>query len=220
MRALSSIALASAIAVAATNAHAADDVRPFGDRAHNVLVLDNLVGFVHVARVFSGLGGDAFSGNYYGFAGVPPIARFGYHRIFDGRITFGLGLHYADQSYPAGQLSQAPIRTWGLSPRVGFIVPFDPRFALWLRGGLTYLNENQPGVPSTDTPGQNTPDQTEWHLAIGGEAQLVFTPLDHVGVTLGPTIEWGIAGALDVGGQSESVRWRLYGLTLGLLVDF
>jgi hypothetical protein len=210
----------AAVVVASSSARAADDdVAPFGDRAPNVVVVDHMIGFVHVARVFPDLGGDTFSGNYFGVMGVAPIARVGYHRIVARRVSIGLGVHYADQSAAPGQVSGSPVKTWGLSPRIGFVLPLHRLLAIWLRGGVTYLSSSQPGT--TDfVAGKSTPDESDWTLSLGAEAQAVFTPIEHVGFTFGPTIEWGIAGHLTQGTQDHPLRWRLYGVTFGLLVDF
>lgn len=194
---------------------------PFGLRASNIVVVDHLAGFVHEARVFSDLGADASTANVYGLMGVPPIVRVGYHRVVAGRVTVGVGVHYADQTSALAQ-GGGQVKTWGFSPRVGFVQPLHRFFSLWLRGGFTYLSFSTPGSTSFDATGNptSTDDESEWHLAVGAEAQLVFTPAENVGFTVGPTIEWGIAGSQTVGALTQQVRWRLYGITVGLLADF
>ena len=215
------LASIGALSFACGVARAQEDVAPFGARAKNIVVVDHLAGFVHEARVFSGLGADASTANLYGVMGVPPISRLGYHRVVAGRITLGLGIHYADQTTAISQ-SGAQVRSWGFAPRVGFVQPLHRLFSLWLRGGFTYLNFSTPGSTSFDTTGTptSTPNLSEWHVALGAEAQLVFTPAENVGFTVGPTIEWGIAGNQTAGTVSQQIRWRLYGITLGLLADF
>jgi hypothetical protein len=224
MRANLALSTFVAIALACTGARAADDVAaasvpPFGDRAANIVVIDHLAGFVHTARVYSDLGADASTNNVYGVMGVPPIVRIGYHRVVAAHVTVGLGVHYADQTTAIGQ-GNDQIKTWGVSPRVGWILPLHRMFAVWLRGGLTYLHSSTPGTTDLANPKNNTSDETESHVALGAEAQLVFTPAENVGFTLGPTIEWGFAGSLNTGSQNLQIRWRLYGVTAGLLVDF
>jgi hypothetical protein len=127
-------------------------------------------------------------------------------------------VHYSDQTEALGE-GRAQVKTWGFSPRVGYAFPLHRLVAVWIRGGFTYLNSSTPGTTDVMS-GTSTPDETEWHVAVGGEAQVVFTPVENVGFTLGPTIEWGVAGSLTQGTQTEEIRWRLYGLTIGLLADF
>jgi hypothetical protein len=217
---LAALAAHAALLVASVSVRAeGDEVAPFGDRAENVVVVDHLAGFVHTARVYSDLGGDASSANLWGVMGVPPIARVGYHRFVARHVTVGLGVHYSDQTAAIAQRS-ATVRTWGLSPRVGFAIPLHRFLAVWLRGGVTYLNSSAPGSTNFIDPSKSTQDESEWHVALGAEAQVVFTPVENVGFTLGPTIEWGVAGIFTEGSQTQQIRWRLYGITLGLLVDF
>ena len=208
-------------ALGSTRARADDaNEAPFGRRAANVVVLDNLAGFVHESQTFPSEGADYFTGNYFGLMGLPPIARLGYHRVINGWITVGLGVHYADLSSSPGQANGTPIRTWGFSPRVGVIFPLSPMLAVWLRAGFTYLNVNIPGGVDVNDPSQTSPDENQWLLTLGGEAQLVVTPTSHLGFTVGPTVEVGVAGNDSVGDQNEQIRSSIYGVTIGLLADF
>jgi len=180
-----------------------------------VVALDNLGGFVHDDTTQNN---NTSSTNAFGFFPFSPVARLGVHGFVAGGLSVGGSLMYSDssQSYfflPAGT-------TFGIVPRVGYAIPFNPTLAIWIRGGITYWDTGMQGGGST------------WQLAPGGEAYLVITPVSHFGITVGPWGEFAVAG--KVGGQSTScvgtgcpgpspsvdLRVNLFGVTFGILADF
>jgi len=88
-----------------------------------------------------------------------------------------------------------------LSPRLGVVVTLGPRAALWLRGGITYF---QTSLESTAVsrptmsgdPTVTTKVSAEMSgVAVTLDAQLVFVPIDHVGITIGPVFDIGVDGS-------------------------
>jgi len=87
-----------------------------------------------------------------------------------------------------------------LSPRLGVVVTLGPRAALWLRGGITYF---QTSLESTTIHRPTPTDNSTTTVKVSGEtsgtaatfdAQLVFVPMDHVGITIGPVFDIGLGG--------------------------
>lgn len=199
------LALALASLLAAAPAAAEDGTSSsssaFGARAQNVIVLDSAAGFLHV-NVSDKDGENGNPSDLFGVFAVPPVTRLGYHRFF-GPLTLGAGLHYSQTDVALGNVGGSGTM-YGFAPRVGYVAPLSPTFAVWIRGGLslTYIS-------------QDKSDQT--FLGPGGELFGVLTPLRNFGITFGPVGEYGIIGKQGGGPQ---VRLRSYGLTAGLLVDF
>jgi hypothetical protein len=205
----------------------ADEAAPFPDRAHVAVVLDNLAGFVNTNTSYpnSNTPRQDNGSNVFGWFPATPVARFGVHGFFGG-LTLGGGILYSHQDFELGLGSLGNDRSGttllGVAPRVGYAVAIGPTTALWLRGGFTYVSSSD----SNDNGGS-------WQFSPGGEVYLVYAPVPHFGLTLGPFAEIGVAGkntfcsgntAGGIGGASactdQDVRQRYLGFTFGVLADF
>jgi hypothetical protein len=88
-----------------------------------------------------------------------------------------------------------------LSPRVGLVVSLGPQLALWLRGGLTYFHTSVDSTKSTPPAFSGDPiittkvSKETSGTAATLDAQLVFVPIDHVGITIGPLVDIGLGGS-------------------------
>ena len=80
------------------------------------------------------------------------------------------------------------------SPRVGYAIMFGDVVGIWPRGGLTFWtdtrDDNRDNVAETDS--------NEFALTL--EFHLVLVPVEHVGITIGPVLDFGFAGEMDVPG--------------------
>jgi hypothetical protein len=72
---------------------------------------------------------------------------------------------------------------------------FGDVFGIWPRGGLTFWSD------SRDNNRDNLGDFDSHEFALTLEFQLVFIPLEHVGITVGPVLDFGFAGEIDDPGQ-------------------
>jgi hypothetical protein len=200
------VALAS-WTLAPSDARAQDDA-PFSQRGHTVIVLDNLGGFVHTESSNPNVANSGNGSNVWGIFPFSPIARFGVHEfIGDTGLSLGGALVYSDSNTSVQEQAGT---TFGIAPRVGYAIPFNAAFALWLRAGITYITESISG-------GGN-----QWQFSPAGEVFLVITPVSHFGITLGPWIEYGVAGKQCTGNncQGQDFRQDFYGGTFGILADF
>ena len=207
-----------ALAVAPREARAQNDLG-FPDRGHTVIVLDNLGGFVRSEVNYPGSTNQGGSTNTGGVFPFTPVARFGIHQFVAGGLSLGAGLIYADESQSLFNGSPAGT-TFGIAPRIGYGFALSPTLALWIRGGITYLNTSMSGGGQL------------WQFSPGGEVFLVITPVSHFGITLGPYGEFAVAGkecqnnGVAAGGgpppacQSQDIRENYYGITAGILADF
>jgi hypothetical protein len=88
-----------------------------------------------------------------------------------------------------------------ISPRLGVVLPLGPGAALWLRGGITYYQtsgESTTTAPPTSSGGSTTKRKITAEAsgtAATFDAQLVFVPVEHVGITLGPVFDIGLGGS-------------------------
>jgi len=139
-------------------------------------------------------------------------------------LSVGVGLAYwqaGGEQEDTGEPSQdlADIAFFRFTPRVGYGMMFTDIIGLWARGGLTYYN-----LSAEDDDG----DQSSTNgLAITLEGLLMISPIDHVGIHLGPTFDIGISGEqesdpADPGEPTVSVdnTQRQFGAMAGLSVWF
>ncbi len=213
-----------AFAALTTRPASADEPAPFPDRSHVAIVLDNLAGFVNANQSYpnSNPAQQDSGTNLFGWFPTTPVARFGVHGIFNG-VTLGAGLICAHYDLGTGGLIGASTGTTelGLAPRIGYAFAVGPSTAIWVRGGFTYLHA-----------GDSNDDGGFWQLSPGGELYLVYSPVPHFGLTIGPFAEFGVAGkqtsctqSFGINGQTGSctdqdIRQRLLGFTFGVLADF
>jgi len=118
---------------------------------------------------------------------------------------------------------------WGVAPRIGYIVPLGDFVALWPRAGIEYHKENSSTVSQTGSLSPTPGGEQEYQLAADIDAALVFTPWNHIGVTVTAygaiPIVGGVSG-LGVGNTAIATTGALdasqlaVGLTFGLLVFF
>ena len=118
---------------------------------------------------------------------------------------------------------------FGIAPRAGYILGLNNVFSLWLRGGLSFYTESQK-LTTVDNNGNTiaTGTDSDHQFALDLDPQLVISPIQHVGFTVGLTWDIPLAG----GHSTETVEnnntqtnsagasiWFL-GVTAGMLVYF
>ncbi|HEY1697152.1 MAG TPA: hypothetical protein VGG39_33560 [Polyangiaceae bacterium] len=117
--------------------------------------------------------------------------------------------------------------TFGIAPRVGYILHFSELFSLWLRGGLSFYTETW--KQSSTVANQAASFSANYdQLALDLEPQLVITPIQHVGFTAALDADIPLTGGHsyteNIGGTSSSVSAAsnifFIGGTVGMLVWF
>jgi hypothetical protein len=111
------------------------------------------------------------------------------------------------------------------APRVGIFLEATPTVAVWLRGGITRLAvsseiDDVDGFDGSSSKISST--LSFWDLTL--DPQLVISPIPHIGITLGVTLDIGLSGELErtVGSTTKTndVTASSYGVTSGLVAMF
>lgn len=84
--------------------------------------------------------------------------------------------------------SSSTLSLFMFSPRVGYAAMFNDSVGIWPRAGITYLKTST----SDDDDGSESQASA---LALSIEAPLLFTPVENVAITLGPTIDYGLSAS-------------------------
>jgi|SRR5882724_2643481 len=79
-----------------------------------------------------------------------------------------------------------------LHPRVGYVFPLTPLFGIWARAGVTYYWFQTKG---TNANGTATTSNSADGLGLSLDPELIITPLPHVGITVGPMLDFPITGS-------------------------
>ncbi len=108
------------------------------------------------------------------------------------QLSFGLGagLGVATDGGTATAFS--------FNPRVGYAIVISPHVSFWPRAGFSYLHLSD--------------GTSQYFLAFTLEGQFVFTPVRHLGLLLGPTLDIGLAASFaakptQIGLQTGIVGW-------------
>jgi hypothetical protein len=146
---------------------------------------------------------DDYTQFSFAWGGVPPtvysIPRVGFdYFVIDG-LSLGGSIAYWSLDIESENLDKTDgsVATGGseqsaflFSPRVGYAVMFSDVVGIWPRGGITYYSR------SFDADGA-PPEVDENELAFTAEFHLILAPVEHVGITIGPVIDFGITGEVD-----------------------
>ena len=150
--------------------------------------------------------------------------QFGFDVFVIDHLSVGVALSYWQASgevEQSGEPSQdlLDVALFRVTPRVGYGMMFNDIIGLWARGGLTYYS-----VSVEDEDGDKVSTDG---LAVTLEGLLMISPIDHVGIHLGPTFDIGITGEAesdpsDPGDPTVSVddTHRQFGAMAGLSVWF
>ena len=149
--------------------------------------------------------------------------QFGFDVFVIDHLSVGAGLSYWQASGEQEQGDQSEdlsdVALFRVTPRVGYGMMFNDIIGLWARGGLTYYNLSSESDGGTETSTNG--------LAITLEGLLMISPVDHVGIHLGPTFDIGVSGEREVdpadpGDPTVSVddTHRQFGAMAGLSVWF
>jgi hypothetical protein len=159
------------------------------------------------------LGGIGLAQSFYN---VPRLA-FDYaltENVTIGGAVFAYITLSATQSSGSGTSSDlSKLTLVGVAPRMGYLLPLSSSVWLWPRAGITYDSlTSSPPTGSSSTINQ---------FAANIDAMFVLSPVEHVGITLGPEVDVPISGSSSSGsGTSTDTSQFHVGLTAGLAVWF
>lgn len=138
-------------------------------------------------------------------------------------VSLGGGILYEHMGQ--GDQSDRSVNFLLFAPRLGFGARLSDNFAIWPRFGVTYLHLwSSSTATAFDTQGNATTIESRYtmdYTLLALEAMCVFTPVEHVGFSFGPTLDYrlGISQTTD-GTDVPRPNTSMYavGLHAGLLV--
>jgi hypothetical protein len=158
-----------------------------------------------------------------------------FHGVVAGGLTIGGGIGYASTSGKHDSVSSSggtvsiddPTRTAiAFAPRIGYLASFSPTFGIWAKGGITYFSQKSESPPYTDC-------STGPCLTIGGgessingvaialDPMIVLSPVPHVGIIFGPTLDIGVSGTMaQTGGADRDLTLSNFGVAAGIALLF
>jgi len=83
---------------------------------------------------------------------------------------------------------------WGVAPRVGFVLPAGGTVAIWPRLGVGYADYS---IGSTTNNGVTVTGGSINQLSLDVDGLLVWTPVHHFGITIGPTGNIPLSGKVS-----------------------
>jgi hypothetical protein len=170
----------------------------FGKRAQTILSFEQVLGLYEESASAHGVSRSyEDKGLFPGAYG----ARLAFHGVSSSGVSYGarLGFWYGA---PVASSSGDGVMTLEFGPRVGYAGAFQPKLGYWLRTGPTlfFLHSGEGA----------------WFLQWSIETYLVWTPVEHFGVLLGPNIDIGLTGQVS----STTETFSRQGAGVGLLTDF
>jgi hypothetical protein len=132
----------------------------------------------------------------------PPRLGFDYtiipHLTLGGEVIafFTLGGNRSDSANGQTVSNASPSgNTFGLAPRVGYIIGMNDMISFWLRGGLSYYNGNvSMNHPNCQANTQGTDSFNVWDFGLDLDPQVVISPIPHFAFMAGPALDWGFVG--------------------------
>jgi opacity protein-like surface antigen len=175
------------------------------------------------------------NGTDAGPAGVP---RFAFDYFLIDSFSIGGSLVYAssreerEEATGIGMLPDTRVdvdETTSLltfSPRAGYGMMFTDHIGVWGRAGLAYTrfsaeNERTQREPDTDTIEDTETTAHLWNIVL--DAQLILSPIDHVGFAVGPHLGIPLTGSFEVinnlndGSIEGDASLTDYGISAGML---
>lgn len=117
------------------------------------------------------------------------------------------------------------VTTFVFAPRIGVMIQAAPVLGIWLRGGISRLStSSESRAFDFETGEQLTTTTTSTVTLINAtlDPQLVFAPVPHVGLTVGPVLDIGLSGTFERSddAQERDFKQSSYGVTGGLVAIF
>jgi hypothetical protein len=210
------------------------------DRAHLILSAESLLGISafrnsHSATTSFGTAKVVESGASVhllkGAELVVPFdqARVGLDAVVGPGLTLGAGVGYATvggeseltSDIPNGEVtneSLTRLTVFVLVPRVGYMLAVNRHLAIWLRAGAGYASIH---LENDDSGDEQT--LSSWDLVV--DPMLVVSPLPHLGLLVGPSLNFGLTGNVSIDDPNPAILDRSYtassyGVNAGLALLF
>jgi hypothetical protein len=214
----------AAAALVAGPSFASAETHGLASKGELILGADRLFQLITYAAISQGSGASSSSGKTTSLSlfggigtGIYNIPRLAFDYAVTDNLTIG-GAAFAHFTLSSTTSSgggpsndTTKIRLLGVAPRIGYVLPLSSSIWFWPRAGLTYdvLTFSQPTGTSSSLS----------QFAANVEAMFVFSPVEHVGITLGPAVDVPISGSLSGGPPTDTSQCQV-GVTAGLNVWF
>ena len=173
----------------------------FGDRGHIVITGAASVAFEYIS-VSPPSGSMSSSASSTTVIFEPELDYF-----VAPNISIGGGVEYLHESIGSGGMTAVTESAYGLIARAGYHLPLGPQIGLWLRGGFGYAS-------ATFDPGGGNPTSSSSVLQLEISAPLMFHPVPHFFVGIGPILSTDLSSSVSSGGMSmDSNKRTVFGLT-------
>jgi hypothetical protein len=201
----SSLAIA-ALVMAPTVASAQPDSTGFGERDSFVLSVERAFGFISQR-----LGEEDFDYTIESKGFFTPLwGEVGFFSASEG-ITWGALLGFTQLHLDGDEDNDdSDLFVLRAKPRVGFTFSKDEKLAAWLRLGPSLFLMHSSGDGDDD-------DSTNYAFAASGEAYVVYTPVEHIGILAGPVVDVHLFGRDE---DDDSISYSSFGLAAGMFGEF
>lgn len=171
------------------------------------------------------LGLAGFSMGVGGNAAVLPVynrPRLSVDYVMNNALSLGGAIGFATGTYSTesevGNTSvkvDAPDATmFLLAPRAGYMFGLTEHFAIWPRGGFTFVGIS---MDDNDDDTDDDPSATAWALSVDVPFVYAIGPM---GAFLAPSFDLGLGGSIDVGNASPSTQVHEFGIQFGFFGVF
>ena len=228
--------LVSLLAAATLFGAGAASAQPLGTSGQVVLGVDRLFGYSSASTTVKDDSGSEVTTTLSGFSllGNYPLAMYSLPRLSvdflpTNGLTIGGSVMYA---YVSGSIEAegydediASQNIFLIGPRVGYAYMFSDNVGIWPRAGVSYVTIwSEDEAPDPMTGDTTTVEDSQSETAINLDVMLVLSPAEHVGLTVGPTVDIGLGGTskTEIGSSSSEVDVSTFGFGVqaGLIAWF
>jgi hypothetical protein len=114
-------------------------------------------------------------------------------------LTLGGSLSFGSYSFDPGDVD-----VFTVQPRVGYVVPIGGSVDFWLKGGLSYYSMDTGAVEESG-------------LGLSGAFDFVIDLAPNFGISLGPSIDFGLFGERSSPAGDVDVKYTTLALNVGLV---
>jgi hypothetical protein len=206
MRRICQLAIGAAAALLSSSAWAQS--ASFGQQGQVAISAERLFGFVHTIQsannqtnTFDSISLFASPLNGLGTPYSTPRVAFDYFAATGFSLGAALGFQHLGSGNAGGSADVVVF-----APRLGYAAVINESVGIWPRIGMTYES-------------LSLGSDTVHAYALTLEAPLVITPMPHAALTIGPTLDLGLAGSETEGaGGSVDIKETGIGVQAGLLI--
>ena len=141
------------------------------------------------------------------------VPRFGIDAILNGLTLGGTVGFYSStgdlevDDVDESEIPETPEQSgYFFGPRLGYLLRASPTVQLWFRGGLAYYSQTrrteEPSFTGSCTA-MVAVEETENMTAFSVDPVLVWEPVAHVGITVGPVLDLGLSGEWELEGSGS-----------------